>query len=172
MKFRLPFSIYNKYETDLSYTEIINTLENKKTEYYLNGLQIVKYNYNVTYRNILVQRYSEGLDVVIEVFPLVEMKIESENPTKLKTKIHPNYRGIIFLSIFTLVFSLASIFENRWTFNGVSRDPTILERFLFFFGGGIIPAVWCYLQFIRPIKKTEKWLIEKLKLKKSQNNVA
>ncbi len=48
---------------------------------------------------------------------------------------------------------------------GVLREPEISERIFFALFGGGVPIIWCYFDSILPIKETERWLTEKLKLK-------
>jgi len=50
------------------------------------------------------------------------------------------------------------------TINDVLKKPNLQDHFLFSLGG-IVPGIWCYIGFIRPIKKTELWIVEKLNLK-------
>lgn len=165
MKITLPLTIYENYKTDLTYSEVKNILNKKNPEKYLLGLKVDKYDYEENNKTLKIQRYSIGLDAFLESFPLVKLKIESENPIIANVKFTPSYFSILFFAVFVVVFIPAAFFAEKWTINDVLRTPTLPERFLFSLGG-IIPGIWCYLQFIRPIKKTEKWLIEKLKLQK------
>ncbi|KIA82620.1 hypothetical protein [Kaistella jeonii] len=165
MKITLPLTIYGKYQTDFSYAEIINILDKKTSEKYLLGMKIDKYEYEENNKTIKIQRYSIGLDAFLESFPLIKMKIENENSMVANVKITPSYFRILFFAVFVIVFIPAAFFAEKWTINDILRTPTLPERFLFSLAG-IIPGIWCYFQFIRPIKKTEKWLIEKLKLQK------
>jgi len=165
MKITLPLTIHGKYKTDLTYNEIKKILETKNSEKYLLGMKIDKYAYEENDATLKIQRYSLGIDAFSESFPIINMKVESQNPIIADIRFTPSYFSILFFLVFVVVFIPAAFFAEKWTINDVLREPTLPERFLFSLGG-IIPAIWCYLQFIRPIKKTEKWLIEKLKLKK------
>jgi hypothetical protein len=171
MKITLPFTILRKYKTDLTYSEIKKILDEKTPEKYLLGMKIDKYEYEENNKTIKIQRYSLGVDAFLESFPLIKMKIETENPIIANVKFTPSYFSILFFAIFVVIFIPAAFFVEKWNINDVLREPTLPERFLFALAG-IIPGIWCYLQFIRPIKKTEKWLVEKLKLQKLQNNIA
>ncbi len=170
MKINLPFTISGKYQTDFSYTEIKNILDKKIPEKYLLGMKVDKYEYEENSKLFKIQRYSLGLDAFRESFPLIKMNIENENPTITSIKFTPSYFSILFFAFFVVFFTHAPFFVEKWTINEILREPTLPERFLFSLGG-IIPAIWCYLQFIRPVKKTEKWLMEKLNLKKLQNSI-
>ena len=164
-KITLPFTISGKYKTDLTYSEIKKILDVNTPEKYLLGMKVDKYEYEENGKILIIQRYSLGLDAFLESFPLIKMKIESENPIIADVKFTPSYFSILFFAIFVVVFIPAAFFAEKWNINDVLREPTLPERFLFSLGG-IIPGIWCYLQFIRPIKKTEKWLVEKLKFQK------
>jgi hypothetical protein len=63
-----------------------------------------------------------------------------------------------------------AIFIDKTTINGVFRTPTILERLMIAGLGGIIPGLWCYFGYIRPIKKAESWIITRLNLSPIKNN--
>jgi hypothetical protein len=165
MKITLPLTISGKYKTNFDYLEIKNILDEKMPEKYFMGMKVDKYEYEVNNKTLKIQRYSLGLDAFIESFPLIRIKIESENPIIANIKLTPSYFSILFFAVFVFTFIPAAFFVEKWTINDVLREPTLIERCLFSLAG-IIPGIWCYLQFIRPIKKTEKWLIEKLKLQK------
>ena len=51
-----PFSLVRNYQTDLSFEEILERLENNETEYYFNGLQVVNYGFEATRKKIIIQR--------------------------------------------------------------------------------------------------------------------
>ncbi len=162
MKF--SFSIEETYKSELSKDKIIELIQSNNAEKKFGGLKIIKYRYVINDSFFEVQKYANGLDALIEKFPLIKGQISSENPTLVTLRIIPNYFSIIFFSIFVFIFIPASILIQKMTINDVYRIPTVTERILIAFLGGVIPATWCYFQQIRPIKKTEKWIADKLSL--------
>jgi hypothetical protein len=66
--------------------------------------------------------------------------------------------------IFPIVCIPTALFTSEMKINGVLRAPELFQRMLMgvLAGGG--PLVWCYLDSIRPIKRTEAWLREELQL--------
>ncbi|HOB24811.1 MAG TPA: hypothetical protein PKV58_08605 [Kaistella sp.] len=164
-----PFSLVRNYQTDLSFEEILERLENNETEYYFNGLQVVNYGFEATRKKIIIQRYSEGIDPVIEFFPLIKMEIQHETPIKLKIKYVLPYKPIIFFTVFVIPFIFGTVREVEWTVNDVKRLLTLPERAILFLIMVVLPGLWCYLQFLRPINKMEKWLMKKLDLYKIKN---
>ena len=161
---RLPFTIEKLYTTSLSFNEIVQELENKNSIKYFGGLRVDKYKHDIVDLGFYVQRYSNGIDAFLEYFPLIKGEIVNEKPTRVFLTLKPSYFTIIFFSLFVFGFGYAGIFVDNWTINGVKRLPTALDRlFVILFGSGM-PFLWCYLQYIRPIKRVEKWITEKLDL--------
>jgi hypothetical protein len=162
MKF--PFTIVKKYKTLKTKDEINDIINSQGNEKLLYGLRIDKFYTEFKTNEFKIYRESFGVDFFLENYPLITSKIMSENPTKLEVEIKPNYFNIAFFGLFVVGFILGAIFLNEIEINGVLKNPNLLERLLFSLGG-IIPGIWCYIAFIRPIYKTEKWFVEKLDLK-------
>ena len=162
---KLPFSIDKYYTTHLSRSQVAEELNNLVTEKKFGGLRRDKLVTQISESGFIIGRNSYGVDgFTLEQYPAVEGIYFSERPLTINIQIKPSYFNIIFFSIFVFTFIPASIFINNMTINGVFRSPTIMERFLFATIGGIIPGLWCYFGYIRPIKKAESWIIEKLSL--------
>ena len=162
---KLPFSIDKYYTTHLSRSQVAEELNNLVTEKRFGGLRRDKLVTQISEGGFIIGRNSNGVDgFTLEQYPTVEGIYFSERPLTINILIKPSYFNIIFFSIFVFTFIPASIFINNMTINGVFRSPTIMERFLFALIGGIIPGLWCYFGYIRPIKKAEIWIIEKLRL--------
>jgi len=53
---------------------------------------------------------------------------------------------------------------DKITVGDVVKSPTIKDRILFALVGGIIPGLWCYFGYIRPIKMAKNWIVSKLGL--------
>ncbi len=96
--------------------------------------------------------------------PKISGTITTTDPVTIDIKISPHYIRLLFFSIFPIVFVPAAIFSDQMTINGVLREPEMSERLFFALFGGGGPMIWCYLDSIRPIKETELWIKEKLKL--------
>lgn len=165
---RLPFTIEKLYTTNLTFDEIAQELENKNSIKYFGELRVDKYKHDIVENGFYVQRYSNGIDAFLEYFPLIKGEIVNEKPTRVFLTFKPSYFTIIFFSIFVFGFGYAGIFVDNWTLNGVKRMPTIPERLLIVALGSGIPFLWCFLQYIRPIKRAEKWITEKLGLVEQQ----
>jgi hypothetical protein len=160
----LSFTIIKKYTTFKTKEEILDLMNSQLNEKLLGGLRIDKFYTEFNTNIFKIQRVSFGVDLFLENYPIIISKIFIENPTKLEVKIKPNYSNIAFFSIFVVGFIFGAIFLNEITINGVFKSPDLLERLLFSLGG-VIPGIWCYFSFIKPIYKTEKWFVEKLNLK-------
>ena len=161
---KLPFTIIRKCKTSLTKKEIFEIIREVKSEKFFQGIRLDKFESVILENSFLLQRESFGLDITPENYPLVTCKIEKENPTSVELIIKPYYQNITFFMIFVVTFISVAIFCDEITINDVLKKPDLFERFLISLGG-IIPGIWCYIGFIRPIKKTEKWIVEKLNLK-------
>ncbi|HAT81275.1 MAG TPA: hypothetical protein DCS17_07780 [Flavobacterium sp.] len=161
---KLPFTISRKYKTSLTKNEIFKIIGEVKSEKLFQGIRLDKFEGVILENSFQLQRESFGLDISLENYPLVTCKIEKENPTVIELLIKPNYLDIAFFMIFVVTFISVAIFSDEITINDVLKKPDLFERVLLSLGG-IIPGIWCYIGFIRPIKKTEKWIVEKLFLK-------
>jgi|GEM_PF-2041818 len=170
MKITLPLTVSEEYESDYNYTEIKNILNNLTPEIKIFGIKTRQHNlyedennkkFTVSLFSPLV--YNSSNQPVSTLYMRIEIK--TEYPTTLNLKFIPNYFAILFLLIFVVIFIPGAFFAEKWTINDVYRTPTVPERFLFSLAG-IIPGVWCYIQFIRPIKRTKNWIIKKMRLRK------
>lgn len=162
---KLPFTIDRNYSTDLSKSQVNEVMNNLDTQKQFGGLRTDKFVAQTSESGFIVARNTYGLDgFTLEQYPVVEGLYISERPMTINIVIKPSYFTILFFSIFVFTFIPVGIFVDKMTINGVFRSPTITERFLFAGVGGIIPGLWCYFGYIRPIKKAETWIVEKLRL--------
>ena len=160
---KLPFTLIGEYKSTLTFDEIKKALENNETNKYFSGLQVDKYSYEISGYSFKIQRYSYGLDIFIASFPLITGEVKNQNPTFLSLKFKPNYFSILFFSFFVVMFISLGIFSDRDNLGFSPTDSEGLKRILHLVGG-LVPGIWCYLRYIRPIKKTEQWIKEKLSL--------
>ena len=162
---KLPFSIDNFYTTHLSKNQVIEELKSLTNQKKFGGFRTDEIISTISENSFIIQRNTYGVDFfTLERYPVVEGVFFSDRPLIINILIKPNYFIILFFAIFVFIFIPAGIFVDKMTINGVLRVPTILERFLFAGVGGIMPGLWCYFGYIRPIKKSEKWIVEKLSL--------
>jgi len=82
----------------------------------------------------------------------------------LNLKLVPNYFSIAFFLFFVITFTSVALFSNKDNLGFSPSDSEIIKRLANFIGGAGVPGIWCYLRYIRPIKKTEQWIKEKLHL--------
>jgi hypothetical protein len=161
----LPFSIDRYYTTHLSKSQITKELDGLVTEKKFRGLRTDKIVTSTSESGFMIGRNTYGVDgFTLEQYPVIQGIYFSERPLTINILIKPNYFIIFFFAIFVFTFIPAGIFIDKMTINGVFRSPTITERFLFAGVGGIMPGLWCYFGYIRPIKKAENWIVEKLEL--------
>ena len=160
---KLPFSIIRKYKTSLAKEGIFKIIGEVKSEKYYRGIRVDKYRTIILQNSFKLQREAFGLELTLENYPLITCEIEKENPTIVKLVIKPYYQDIVFFMLFFVTFISAAIFCDEITIDNILKKPNLLERFLFSLGG-IFSGIWCYIGFIRPIKKTQKWIVEKLNL--------
>jgi hypothetical protein len=161
---RIPFKIEKLVTTKLSFDEIVQELENKNSIKYFGGLRIDKYRFSIDDNRFYIQRNSYGIDASLEYFPLIKGEVVNENPFRIYIELIPSYLAIVFFFVIALLFFIAGVFINNWTINGIKRAPLVYERLLIVLFGSGIPLLWCYLQYIRPIKKAKTWIFEKLQL--------
>ena len=163
---KLPFSVDNFYTTHLSKSQVTEELNSLTTLKTFNGLRTDKFASIVSESGFIIQQNTYGLDgFTLEQHPVIEGLYFSDRPLVINILIKPSYSTILFFALFVFLFIPAGVFVDTMTINGVLRSPSILERFLFAGVGGIIPGLWCYFGYIRPIKKSEKWIVEKLSLR-------
>lgn len=161
---KLPFSIDRYYTTHLSKSQVTEELTSLVTEKKFGGLRTDKFVADVSENRFLIGRNTYGLDgFTFEHYPVIEGIYFSEKPLTINILIRPSYFTIIFFSFFVFTFIPVAIFVDKMTINGVFKSPTIVERLLFSLGG-IIPGLWCYFGYIRPIKKAENWIVQRLSL--------
>ncbi|MEO8515352.1 MAG: hypothetical protein ABI426_01340 [Flavobacterium sp.] len=163
LKMTMPFTIIKKYNTLKTKEEIydiINSLKDKVED----GFIVDKFYSQIKNNEFEIYRESFGIDAFLEHHPLITSKILNENPTKLEVKIKPNYRNLAFFGIIVVTFISGALFMTEITINDVLKKPDIYDRLLFSLCG-IISGIWCYFGFIKPIYKTEEWVVEKFELK-------
>lgn len=167
---KLPFSIDKYYTTYLTKSQVAEELKKLATEKKFRGLRTDKFVTQTSDSGFTIGRDTYGLDgFTLERYPVVDGIYFSENPLIVNIQIKPSYLTILFFSIFVFTFIPTGIFIDKMTINGVFRSPTIMERFLFASVGGIIPGLWCYFGYIRPIKKAENWIVQLLNLSINDN---
>jgi hypothetical protein len=162
---KLPFTIDRYYSTNLSKSQVIEELNNLASQKKFGGLRTDEFVSQASESGFIVGRNTYGLDgFTLEQYPAVEGFYISDRPLTINIIVKPSYFTILFFSIFVFSFIPVSIFVDKMTINGIFRSPTIIERLLFAGIGGIIPGIWCYFGYIRPIKKAENWIVKKLRL--------
>jgi hypothetical protein len=167
---KLPLSIDKYYTTHLSKAQVANELNQPGKEKKYGGLRVDRFVKQTDERGFIIGGNTTGLDgFTLAKYPIIKGNYFSENPLVINIVIRPNYFTTIFLAIFAFTFILGPIFVNKINFDGVRRIPTIMERFEFI-GLGCLPGLWCYFGFIRPIKKAENWIVDKLGLRPTHNN--
>lgn len=110
MNYKLPFTIGGKYQSELTYEEFIELLNEKAKEKYFLGAKVDKYAFEVKDKTITIARYALGLDVFLESFPLIKMEIKNTQPLIADVKFLPNYFSIFIFSILIVAFSYGTIF--------------------------------------------------------------
>ena len=167
---KLPFSIDRYYTTHLSKSQIAEQLTNLVTEKKYGGLRTDEFVTDISENRFVIVRNTYGVDwFTFERYPLIEGIYFSERPLIINILIKPSYLAVLFFSIFVFTFIPAAIFVDKMTINGVFKSPTIIERLLFSLGG-VIPGLWFYFGYIRPIKKAENWIIKRLSLSITDNS--
>lgn len=161
---KLPFTIEKLVTTQLTFSQIVERLEDRQSIKSFGGLRVDKYRFVVQEDEFYVGRNAYGLDALLEYFPLIVGKVVGQQPTQIHLKLKPDYFFIGFFCVFALIFFIGGALIDDWTLNGVKRAPTLLERLGIISLGCILPLLWCYVQNIRPIKKAESWIEEKLEL--------
>ena len=160
---RLPFQVKKTFLTTLSKDEVIGFVMERlskrskflflSSKVYVGSIKGTTFNF---YRNF-DRKYGRSN-------PKILGTILASDPTTIDIVISPHYFRILFFLIFPMVFIPAAILSEEMTINGIIREPTLSERITFALFGGGMPTIWCYFDSIRPIKQTEYWIREKLKL--------
>jgi hypothetical protein len=164
---RLPFKIDRYYTTDLSKRQVIDVLDNLSNHKQFSGLSAGKFIAQTSESHFVVEQDNSGVDgTTFEQHPEIEGYYVADTPLVINIIITPNYFVILFFSIFVFTFPTVGIFVDEMTINGVFRSPTIFERLIFIVLGGVMPGLWCYFGFIRPVKKAENWIVERLMLRR------
>jgi len=162
---KLPLSIDNYYSTNLTKEQVIEVLNNLDIQKQFRGLRTDEFIVETTDSGFMVGRNTSGLDgFTLEEYPVIEGVFTCDKPLTINIKIKPSYSTIVFFSIFVFIFIPVGLFSDEMTINHVLREPTIFERLLFAGVGSIIPGLWGYFGYIRPVKKAKIWIIEKLQL--------
>jgi len=168
---KLPLKIDSYYSTSLTKEQVIENINNLETKKQFKGLRTDEFVAQISESGFVVGRNTYGLDgFTLEEYPVIEGFFTSEKPLIINIIIKPSYFTIIFFSIFVFTFIPVGLLADKMTINDVLRSPTIFERLLFVGLGGIIPGIWCYFGYIRPVKKAERWIIKKLQLNLIDNN--
>lgn len=169
---KLPFSIDHSYTTYLTKTQIKEELENLAPSKTFGGLRKDNFVSTVSEEDFIIWRETIGVDFfTLERYPVIRGSYVASNPLTINILIKPGYFTILFFAVFVFLFIPAAVFVDKMTVSGVYRVPTISERFMFSLGG-ILPGLWCYFGYIRPIKKAQKWIVEKLNLVPINNQAA
>lgn len=161
---RLPFQIVKTFTTSYSKDEVIGFVRerlNRKSKV----LFISTSDYVGSIEGRTFQLYKNFNSRSGPAYSKIKGIVLIENPTTIEIRITPHYLRILFFMIFPCVFIPGAILSNQMTINGVLREPELIERVGFGLFGGVVPMIMCYFDSIRPIKKTEQWITEKLKLK-------
>jgi hypothetical protein len=159
------FKVDRYYIAQLSKSQIVDKLNDLTTQKEFGGLRVDRFVLTISENGFLIQRNTSGVDFfTLERYPAIEGIYFSDNPIIINILIRPNYLMIAFFALFVFVFIPTSLFIDEMTINGVLKAPTIFERFLFAGIGGILPGLWGYFGYVRPIKKAETWVVEKLNL--------
>lgn len=162
---KLPLTIYGTYTSELTNSEILEYIENIGTRKKFKGIEVDKFYSEIAANSFILNGQSYGLDFITKTYPIIYCRIEKEKPTTLELKIVPNYSNIGFLLLFTVLFISFVIFMTEIEIGGLLKKPDLSERLLFAIPG-IITGLYCYYNFIKPIKQIEKWIVETLKLEK------
>lgn len=160
---RLPFQVVKTFTTQYSREEVLAFVQerlNRKSKLlfisfveYIGSIKGATFSF---YKNF---NPSHGLSN-----PKIKGTILSESPTTIKVQISPHYLRVLFFLLFPCVFIPAAITSDEITIDGVLREPELFERILIGLFGGGGPLIFCYFDSIRPIKKAERWITDKLKL--------
>lgn len=160
---RLPFQIVKTFTTIHSREEVISFVRerlNRKSKVFF----ISSSDYVGSIKGKEFKLYKNFNARSGRANPKIKGTIVSENPTTIEIRISPHYLRVLFFMIFPCAFIPAAILSEQITINGVLREPELFERIEFGLFGGGGPMIWCYFDSIRPIKETELWITEKLKL--------
>ena len=161
---KLPFSIDRCYTTFLTRNQVTDELSKLTTEKHFGGLRTDKFVAEVADNSFFIARKTQGVDgFALEQYPVIEGIYFADNPVVINIIIKPSYGTIAFFALFVFTFIPAAIFVDKMTFNGVFKVPTLTERFAFSLVG-IFPGLWCYFGYIRPVRKAQTWIINKLSL--------
>jgi len=167
---KLVLNIDQYYSSGLTKAGISDALAFLGKENKFGGLRTDRFIASETEDGFVVERNTYGLDFfTIERYPPITCNYISEDPVVLNIRIRPNYFTIIFLSFMSVAFMLSTLLASKMTINCVYKTPSIPER-LVFIGFSLLPALWCYFGYLRPIQKAEKWITEKLNLTAGERN--
>ena len=174
MKFSLR--IKKTYTTPLTQDEIITYVRSRRGKTrsvyckvdYFGGYFADRFEVDIHQGNFWIFRrpYRWGIESRVKV----SGRVASANPTKLELVISPPYSVIFLSGLFVLALFCAAIMIDSIAVDDVQpeiylvrREARLLDRLHF-----LIPAplpVLLYYFFVHiPIQKTERWLVDKLKL--------
>jgi hypothetical protein len=160
---KLPLTIDSQYSTTLSKDEIVGVIYNDESETSFLGMKVEYHKGGFVGDQFEILRNANGVTAFIESYPLITGWIK-ENPMRIRLKITPNYFKIIFFLFIGSVIFFSGIFFPEVTVNGVYKKNPSFSEWLVSPSIGILMGLWGYLNAIRPIKQTEKWVIRKLGL--------
>ncbi len=166
-------SVDKFYTTHLTKDQLIQEIANLATQKKYGGLRVDKFITSFGIDGFSIIRKTYGLDgFTLERYPAIEGNFISEKPLTVNLRIRPSYFMIIFLSFSVFAFIPSAIFVDEMTVNGVVKSPTVVDRLTFSLVGGVIPGLWCYFGYIRPVKKAERWIVQLLHLKEDDVSVS
>ena len=169
---RKPFSVDKYYTTHLTKDQLVQEIANLTTEKKYGGLRVDKFITSFGIDGFSIKRKTYGLDrFILGRYSAIEGIFISEKPLTINLRIRPSYLPIIFFSFFTIMVIGSAIFAEEMTINGVLKVPTVSERFLFGLLA-VIPGLWCYFGYIRPVKKAENWIVQLLHLRADDGTVS
>jgi hypothetical protein len=96
--------------------------------------------------------------------PMVKGKVTHDDKTVVDLKIHLPIIPTFFLLVLPLMFIPSFFTMDEMTINGVLREPTTTERIGFALFMIAVPSFLFYLNFVRPLRKLQNALQDKLKL--------
>lgn len=167
-----PFAVDKYYTTHLTKVQLIHEIAHIGTQKKYGGLLIDEFIASFGIDGFLIKRKTYGLDGFKPGrYPAIEGIFISEKPLTVNLRIKPSLFIIILFSFFTIMLIGSAIFAKEMTINGVLKSPTVNERFLISLWA-LIPGLWCYFGYIRPVKKAEKWVVQLLHLKEDEVSVS
>lgn len=164
---KLPLALSKTYTTDLTKEEVLGFVHerlNRKHKTLFISIPEFKGSIQDSTFELrqIIGRYPGNNSVKIAG------KILSTNPTQIQLTVRPLtliYIQLIFLLIFMIFFIKIGLNADTITVNGVEQMATLSDRLLIIGLSSILPLFVFFFLCIRPVRKTEKWLKEKWKLR-------